>query len=184
MEKKQSKGILWRVLFVISALMMFAVLELGKHTVRGWILTALLLAGFWFLRATRWKTFSADKRILTWVCMLGVGFAAVLWISWPPVQAVPAVKGSSPEKTGVIHVAWAILQASLPLTVRWKYMREFPTRSRLSESFAGRNRSLRCPGRASWRRIISNPCPCRRRIFRSTIPWHGSSAIMTMSSFR
>ena len=42
MEKKQSKGILWRVLFVISALLMFAVLELGKHTVWGWILTALL----------------------------------------------------------------------------------------------------------------------------------------------
>ena len=105
MEKKQSKGILWRVLFVISALLMFAVLELGKHTVWGWILTVLLLAGFWFLRATRWKTFSAGKRILAWIGMLGIGFAAILWISWPPVQAVPAVKGVSPEKTGVIHVA-------------------------------------------------------------------------------
>jgi para-nitrobenzyl esterase len=105
MEKKQSKGILWRVLFVISALLMFAVLELGKHTVWGWILTALLLACFWFLRATRWKTFSAGKRILAWIGVLGIGFAAILWISWPPVQAVPAVKGAFPEKTGVIHVA-------------------------------------------------------------------------------
>ena len=105
MEKKQSKGILWRVLFVISALLMFAVLELGKHTVWGWILTALLLACFWFLRATRWKTFSAGKRILAWIGVLGIDFAAILWISWPPVQAVPAVKGASPEKTGVMICA-------------------------------------------------------------------------------
>ena len=95
MEKKQSKGILWRVLFVISALLMFAVLELGKHTVWGWILTALLLACFWFLRATRWKTFSAGKRILAWIGVLGIGFAAILWKTVPAFPVfMPTVPGA------------------------------------------------------------------------------------------
>ena len=48
--KDKSKGILWRVQLAIAVLLMAAVLELGKHTIFGWILTVAAVCGFCVVR--------------------------------------------------------------------------------------------------------------------------------------
>ena len=102
--KKPSRGILWKVLLAIAALILFTVLELGKHTLWGWALAVLAIAAFIFLRVKKLKGKGRGVRLLAWLGLLAV-FAVVLWISRPPVKAVPAVAGKNGGTTGVIHVA-------------------------------------------------------------------------------
>ena len=104
MKRKRSGGILWRILFLLAAVLAAAVLELGKHTIPGWILAALLFGGYYLIRSrfrNKWKT---GKWLLVQVGMLAA-FAAILWVSWPPVRPVPAVKGASAGTTDAVHVA-------------------------------------------------------------------------------
>ena len=103
-EKKASRGILWKVFFVIFALLFFAVLELGKHTILGWVLMLAVLAGFFILRQKVLKDKGRGLRFLSWLGLFAC-FALILVISWPPVRAVPAVDVKNPKVTGVIHVA-------------------------------------------------------------------------------
>ena len=100
---KKNKGILWRVLFVILVLIFFAVLELGKHTILGWIWATIVFALFYIFRSTKLKEAKRGIRFLSWICML-VLCGVVIWVSWPPVKRVPAVEGN-PEKTEVVHLA-------------------------------------------------------------------------------
>ena len=103
-----------KVLFVIFSslvfLLMIAVLELNKNTVWGFALAAVVTAGFyathrfiikkkdkWYLKLSTW---------LGWILL----FVGVLFLTWPPVQAVPAVSVKSPESTGTITVAQGDLQ--------------------------------------------------------------------------
>ena len=98
---------------IISAMffiLMIAVLELNKNTVWGFALAAVVTAGFyathrfiikkkdkWYLKLSTW---------LGWILL----FVGVLFLTWPPVQAVPAVSVKSPESTGTITVAQGDLQ--------------------------------------------------------------------------
>ncbi len=104
MSKGKSRGILWRILFFFAAVLAAAVLELGKHTVLGWVLAAALFGGYYCLRAKRWEDWKAGRKLLAQLGMLA-GFAAVLWVSWPPVREIPAVNGKSAGATGVVRVA-------------------------------------------------------------------------------
>ena len=103
-EKKPSRGILWRILFFLLLLILFAVLELGKHTILGWVLLVLVFAAFYFLRSTKLKNTKKGIRFLSWICLLILS-GIVLWISWPPVRLIPAVQAKNPVKTDLIHVA-------------------------------------------------------------------------------
>ena len=103
MKKSRSKGILWRVLFSLAVVLAAAVLELGKHTIAGWILAAFLFAGYYLIRSRCWSKWKTGKKLLIQAGMLAA-FAAILWISWPPVRLIPAVKGSSAGTTDVVHV--------------------------------------------------------------------------------
>lgn len=100
-EKKQktSRGILWKVLLGIAVIVFAAVLELGKHTVFGWILTAVIVIAFIVVR----KKLGRSVRGFAWLGLLAA-FACVLWISWPPYRAVPAVSDKSAGTTDVIHL--------------------------------------------------------------------------------
>ena len=49
-DGKQKRRVLWVVMLIIFSVIFFAVLELGKHTVFGWILTAVLIALFVLIR--------------------------------------------------------------------------------------------------------------------------------------
>ena len=103
MKKERSKGILWRILFGLSLLLIFAWLELGKHTVWGWVLTALAFAGWYVVRTRVWEKWNAGRKWLARGGMLAV-LAVTVWISWPPVQPVPAVRGGLNRTTGIVHV--------------------------------------------------------------------------------
>jgi len=103
-KEKRPGNVLWRVLLVLYAVILAAVLELGKHTLPGWALAALLVAGFWLIRAKKLKEAGRGKRFLAWIGLF-VLTAGILWISWPPVRPVPAVSAKNPEATGVIRIA-------------------------------------------------------------------------------
>ena len=90
------------ILLIIFALLLFAVLELGKHTLAGWILAIIALAGFIFLRARFWADKPLSYRLLSWLALIAVS-ACILLISRPPVKAVPAVIGKNGGITDVIH---------------------------------------------------------------------------------
>ena len=103
-----------KVLFVIFSalifLLMIAVLELNKNTVFGFILASAVTAGFYI--AHRFIVKRKDKwylKLASWLLWLLL-FAGVLFLTWPPVQAVPAVSVKNPESTGVITVAQGELQ--------------------------------------------------------------------------
>ena len=103
-----------KVIFVIISALIFifmlAVLELNKNTVLGFILAAVAAAGFyaahrlivkkknkWYLKGAAW---------LIWLML----FSGVLFLTWPPVQNVPAVSVKNPEKTEIITLEQGQLQ--------------------------------------------------------------------------
>ncbi len=103
-NNKKSRGIFGKVLLVIAAVIFIAILEWGKHTLAGWILTAALVAAYIILRV---KVLNGKRRLVRfggWLCFIAF-FAVILLISWPPVHAVPAVSGKSAGVTEVIHTA-------------------------------------------------------------------------------
>ena len=102
-ERRRSRGILWRILFFLLLLILFAVLELGKHTILGWILLVLVFAAFYVLRSTKLKEKKKGIRFLSWIALLILS-GIILWVSWPPVRLIPAVTAKNPVKTDVIHV--------------------------------------------------------------------------------
>ena len=106
--KKPAGRILWQVLLGLSALIFFTFLELNRHMLMGWALTAFLLAGYWMLR---WGLFKKPSlkyagRGLRVLAFFGVwaGFALIAVLSWPPVRAVPAVEGKALRRTEIIHI--------------------------------------------------------------------------------
>lgn len=104
LEKKQPRGIFWRILLIIVSVIFVAVLELGKHTILGWILAAVVICAFIIIRIKVLKGKGRGIRFLAWVCLIAA-FACILWVSWPPYKAIPAVSGKTAGMTDVIHVA-------------------------------------------------------------------------------
>ena len=101
-EKRGGAG--WCILLGLAALVMFAVLELGKYTLPGWVLTVILLSGFAAVRTRLLAGRPFLLRLGAW-CALFALFALILWLSRPPVKPVPAVAGKNGGVTGVVHVA-------------------------------------------------------------------------------
>lgn len=104
------KKAVYVVLSALVFLLMLAVLELNKNTVAGFVILLLVTAGFytvhrlivrkknkWYLKLTAWAG---------WLVL----FIGVLFLTWPPVQAVPAVDAKNPEKTDIISVTQGDLQ--------------------------------------------------------------------------
>ena len=96
------KGVLWCALLVVVVLFMILMLEFNKHTISGWVLTAAAIVCFVFLRRKRLTHSGLLPRLLSWCILLSV-FAGILWISWPPVRAVPAVEGKTGGVTDIVH---------------------------------------------------------------------------------
>ena len=101
--KKGKKRILWWILFILVLVIMLAVLELGKHTILGWMLTLAAAAGFVFLNRKKLRGARWLLRLGSWLAFL-LAFAAILWISWPPVRSVPAVAGKNGGPTELVHL--------------------------------------------------------------------------------
>ncbi len=113
-KQKASKGILWKVFLAIFGLIFFAVMELGKHTVLGWVLTAVLIAAFAFAgsRLSKLEKGRKGRFFLSWI-VLFVLFAGVVFLSWPPERRVPAVSHKNPDQTKIITVEQGQLRGVL-----------------------------------------------------------------------
>ncbi len=103
-KKKKRPGAGSWILVALAVLLMCAVLELGKHTLLGWGLAALLIAGFILLKIRVLNAKKRGVRFLGWMGFFAV-FAVILLVSWPPVQAVPALNGKTAGATGIVHIA-------------------------------------------------------------------------------
>ncbi len=99
MKAKMKTGAI--LLFVLAALVMLALLELGRYTLVGWVLTALLLVGFLLLYP---RISPKLLRLAAWLGLIAL-FALILKLSTPPFRAIPAVEGKDPAVTGVVTVA-------------------------------------------------------------------------------
>ena len=106
----EAKKVLFIIISALVLIFMLVLLELNKNIVFGFILTAVAAAGFyaahrliakkknkWYLKSAAW---------FIWLLL----FSGVLFLTWPPVQSVPAVSAKNPEKTGIITVAQGKLQ--------------------------------------------------------------------------
>ena len=85
------KKIIFVILSALIFAIMLAVLELNKNTVWGFVLLLLVTAGFY--TAHRFIVKRKNKwylRLCVWLAWLSL-FCGVLFLTWPPVQAVPAV---------------------------------------------------------------------------------------------
>ena len=91
------KKIIFVILSALIFAIMLAVLELNKNTVWGFVLLLLVTAGFY--TAHRFIVKRKNKwylRLCVWLAWLSL-FCGVLLLTWPPVQAVPAVSVKNPE---------------------------------------------------------------------------------------
>ncbi len=92
-----------RIFNAVLFLIMLAVLELNKNTIVGWVVFILLTAGYVYLCEKPLK----DKKFLpkagAWLGWIA-SFAAVLLLTYPPVQSIPAVDVSSPQTTDIVTV--------------------------------------------------------------------------------
>ena len=102
----------WIILVVLTALVLFALLELGKHTLLGWGLVIVLLAGYVYFRTRLALHAPFFPRLLGFLGFL-LCCAVAFFLSRPPVRAVPAVEGSGVSKTGIIHVEQGDVQGVL-----------------------------------------------------------------------
>ena len=92
----------WPVLLVLFVIAAAAVLELGKHTLAGWLLTGVLVAVFLYLRKTKLPQAGCGIRVISWAILIAL-FALILRVSWPPFRAVPAVRTAEPQVTEIVH---------------------------------------------------------------------------------
>ncbi|MBQ2323172.1 MAG: carboxylesterase family protein, partial [Oscillospiraceae bacterium] len=99
MKTKMKTGAI--VCFVLAALVMLVLLELGKNTLWGWALTAALFVGFWLVYP---RVGPKGLRLLVWLGLI-VLFALVMKLTEPPYRAIPATEGKHPAVTGVVTVA-------------------------------------------------------------------------------
>ena len=91
------------MLLAVLSLLFAVVLELGKHTIPGWILAAAAVAAFAWLRKNKLAGKKKGMRFLSWLALIAV-FAVILIVSWPPMRSVPAVSVKNPEKTETVRV--------------------------------------------------------------------------------
>ena len=105
-----------KILFVVGSILLFAlmaaVLELNKNTIAGFISLIFVSAGFWIVHALVLTKSNGGIRFLGWFCWIAA-FAAILFITWPPVKAVPAVNYKNPAHTDVITIKQGKLRGVL-----------------------------------------------------------------------
>ena len=103
-ERKKRKPVLFWIVFVLAALICLALFELGKNTLWGWALLALLLVLWALLRLRVLPGSGFLPRFL--LCLGALALVGVLFVfSGPREKAVPAVSGRNPRMTGIFTVA-------------------------------------------------------------------------------
>ena len=95
--------ILFAIAFFLTALIHFSLLELGKNTVIGWIVSVCVFLIFLFIFKMPLSEKGVWVKLLAWACLFGV-LVITGKISAPPVRSIPAVKGKDPARTDVVTV--------------------------------------------------------------------------------
>ena len=93
----------------ILFLLMLAVLELNQNTLLGFVLLIAVSALFVFLRC---RAANGGLRFLCWLGWIAL-FALILFATWPPVRAVPAVEGESAGATEIVTLRSGQVQGVL-----------------------------------------------------------------------
>ncbi len=111
MEKKNKRSVGAAVLLALIVLITAALLELGKHTVLGWVLAFGIISAFCVLR----RALRGKKRILrlaAWAALILLLIAAFA-VSKPPYRRLPAVEGTNGGVTAPVTVAQGTLTGVL-----------------------------------------------------------------------
>lgn len=95
--------ILFALLFFVVALVDFSVLELGKNTLFGWILSVIAFLLFLYIYKIPLSDKSNWFKFLAWIVLFAV-LVVVGKISSPPVKAIPAVSAKDPAVTNLVTV--------------------------------------------------------------------------------
>ena len=88
-------------------LLMLAVLELNKNTLLGFALAIAAAALFVFVHG---QAANGGLRFLCWIGWIAL-FALILFATWPPVRAIPAVEGESAGATEIVTLKNGQVQA-------------------------------------------------------------------------
>ena len=91
----------------LIAVVAAALLELGKHTLLGWVLACGIFAAFFLLRRAL-KGKKAILRITAWLALI-VLLAGAFAVSKPPYRQLPAVEGANGGVTAPVTVAQGTL---------------------------------------------------------------------------
>ncbi len=104
--KKQAKrrpGVGFYIVLTLIAILFFALLELNKNAVWGWIVALVILAGFVFLHVTVLKNAKGILKALTFLPLIAL-LIAVLALTVGPVKRHPAVAGKNGGVTGIVTI--------------------------------------------------------------------------------
>ena len=102
-EQKKSKHIFFWIITALSTLVYFAVLELSKNTVLGWVLSAAALAAL-IVCETKWlREKKKAVHLGLWAALMGA-FVIISLVSAPPFRRTPAVDVKNPEMTETLQV--------------------------------------------------------------------------------
>ncbi|MBQ5442749.1 MAG: carboxylesterase family protein [Oscillospiraceae bacterium] len=92
------------LLSLITALVCALVLELGKHTLLGWILSAAAICIYLFVRVRLGAEASRLARFGMWAALI-VALVLCARVSQPPIRSIPAVEQANPRVTPIVTVA-------------------------------------------------------------------------------
>ena len=104
MKRRRIGKIIFIIFVPVVFALMMAVLELSRNTLPGFIIMTVITFGYITLF---FKVLSEKKgfiKFLGWIGYFAL-FACVLFITKPPVKAVPAVDYADPVRTGVVETA-------------------------------------------------------------------------------
>ncbi|MBR3437317.1 MAG: carboxylesterase family protein, partial [Lachnospiraceae bacterium] len=101
-----------RIITILLFAIFFLILELNQNTIWGWIALLILTAAFFVL----WETGVFKQHLIlkidSWILFIG-GFIAILFLTWPPMERVPAVSTKNPVRTGIVEVTGGKVQGVL-----------------------------------------------------------------------
>ncbi len=106
--KKMAKTLLTITLFLFS----FAILELNKNMILGWLFNAAAFFACFCLLPRFFKPDSCFRFPLAMAVYL-LAFALIVFLTWPPVKPVPAVSNSDPSASETIDTKYGKIQGVL-----------------------------------------------------------------------
>ena len=100
---KKEKRVVHVILLILAGLLCAALLELGKRTVAGWLVSAILFCAFILTYDRFLAGLGRLPRLGGWIVFLGL-LALCFHLFRPPIRSVPAVEEKNAPVTDVVTV--------------------------------------------------------------------------------